>query len=329
MIPAAVLYLNPGITKEEFTALLDETHCTRGSRSKYANWSSFGDSEDLQGHSGLYSAALILRLGYTEEYKSLLQRKRDENGFVIHPPSIFPEPYKKKGKWGNVRYIVTIHERNEILSESMEYEGYIDGPPVEGNIYGLYPFHYEQEGFGVILELHEPKKTRSVKRKVSRRYEETAYGPLIKARILKYNEIIRTENILDLETLVQKYPNLHPERMYDFSQGSGKIYRSPFRWVKQGDKYYLDVDFTANEYQYSDLIVTSEGIRRKAWKIFSYIAGADLEQDKAFVQRFLKAFPEAEKARQKGIVDYWFAAYANQRLMSSADMLRLRAMVLG
>lgn len=91
LVAPAILHMNPGITREEFVALLDQTHSymyVQFDEDDPWDGASKREFEDKDYHSGFGGLADILGLGFTEAYNGMLEPKVDENGFLIKPPYV-------------------------------------------------------------------------------------------------------------------------------------------------------------------------------------------------------------------------------------------------
>ena len=150
------------------------------------------------------------------------------------------------------------------------------------------------------------------------------------------------------EKLWVAYPEYHPEKIYDFNQKKGFLYpykeygegsnSSSFKWIKKGDKYFLDIDnfsriINANsffgletndpfevkswkhfqqgnksKYSLTDIVLTSEAIRRRAWRKLGYNAlffdnRNFIYKNQRTLRRYEKAVLETElivEAKTKG-----------------------------
>ncbi|HIH25474.1 MAG TPA: hypothetical protein HA226_01740 [Nanoarchaeota archaeon] len=136
---------------------------------------------------------------------------------------------------------------------------------------------------------------------------------------------------LDLDGLVKEYRQFSPDYMYDFSQDSGSFTISgaknsiDFRWVKRGDLYYLDEKtfrrIPANGgmfiYGYTDLMLTAEAIKQKAWKLLSRKGLEHLED-------FYKDFSESRIVLEEAIWNGHSSLYAKKQGMSHTELLRWR-----
>jgi len=113
LIPAAILLYNPGITKEEFVELLNETHSSGISRvPETASWKyhkdpgRYKDYEEKDFHDGLHGLAKILRLPWTEQYQTSRTLEESEFGIPIGSPNLLVRAKKRDYEWTTPEYEV-------------------------------------------------------------------------------------------------------------------------------------------------------------------------------------------------------------------------------
>ena len=100
-----------------------------------------------------------------------------------------------------------------------------------------------------------------------------------------------------------------------------------FAWVKVNDRYSLAPETfdrisagsntTAMSFGYTDLVLTAEAIRNRAWKILSY-------KGLKHSPRFMRYFPEARKRYSRAVWDSHTSLSAKQQNMTISDLLRFR-----
>lgn len=320
LIPAAVLLDNPGITKEEFVELLDNCRTASiGSVSKKARWGSFcSRAEDKGLHSGLYGLAQILKL----------EGKRDS------PEDLIVIPYRKGGKWKQ-RYEICIPKRfwGDLVEETIK-------TPLRYKVGDIYEPDYGCPGrIEEILEedvYFPPDEERDTAEEVLV-HEGTAVPYKYEQDIMVIQKVKIKETWIQstvkrfrtIEDLASKFPHFHPEKLYDFSKEKGKlmvsaIFNSDFNWVQKNGKYYLDkstfdkipAGFSFGS-GYTDLILTAEAIKHKAWKLLSY-KGA------IYIDQFLQKFPDSKKRYDQAVWDGHISLWAKSKGMSYSDLMRLR-----
>ena len=92
LVAPAILFKNPGITKEEFVKLLDLTHTPYlWYRSTLDQAWDYYDPENVNEryHSGLEGLAHLLNLPNTEQFCRFQETRYDENDLQIDPPTLF------------------------------------------------------------------------------------------------------------------------------------------------------------------------------------------------------------------------------------------------
>src|SRR3989338_7466866 len=140
LIPIAILYLHPGITKEEYVSLLDNTISGYGLKPFCSDevwlkipWHRFAN-EDSFFHEGFHGLAELLVLDLTEPYKAFLQQEqKDEHGIALSRPSFIHHARKIKSQW-KITYEVT-EELENMLDPSEVIEGYSMEELTPGKIY--------------------------------------------------------------------------------------------------------------------------------------------------------------------------------------------------
>ena len=118
LIAPAIAYSSPGITREEFTELLDKTHSSYHNYNADDAWDLYDERyQDRKYHEGLEGLAEMLRLKKSEEYKEFIKPKADKNGVLIQSPYMLPA---REGK--PYRFEVIIHEKNVIEAPKLVEE---------------------------------------------------------------------------------------------------------------------------------------------------------------------------------------------------------------
>ena len=338
LIPIAILYLHPGITKEEYVCLLDNTISGYGLKPFCSDevwlklpWHRFAN-EDPYFHEGLHGLAELLMINITESYKAYLQQEqKDEHGIALSHPSFIHHVRKIKSRW-KISYEVTEELENKLDPPEI-IEGYSMVVLTPGEIYGDYI------GQGYLIEhILQVRKYRT------NEPDDEPYWYRMQARRISCRKV---DNQFDsLEQLTARFPQFAPEKMYNFSQPSGgfKMVQGVnyparhFRWKMANGKYYLDEQtferlppcwtsssspitnpFYSESYGYTDLVVTAEALRHKAWKVFSW-QGYITER----VVAFLESFPEASRAHASAVWDSFTSYYAKQKGMTNTEFLRMR-----
>ncbi len=155
------------------------------------------------------------------------------------------------------------------------------------------------------------------------------------------------------EVLYDSFPQLQVDSVFDWSPNQGKINLPTlgstssnfgcYRWIRKGNRYFFDpatfdrIDTTSflellkrkevgeeetkgQEYGggYTDLLLTAEAIKRRAWALFSW-SGVFLMGD------FFKQYPFVREVYNQAVVDSHYSLYAKGRGLSYQDLLRVRA----
>jgi len=279
LIAPAVLYNNPGITKEEFVELLNETRTGDGDLKFYnfdhwknALWNFVGVEDDSY-HKGLHGLAFILGLNYSDSFNKIKWKDKDSRGFRLKPPFLSVDSYLVDGKWKTF-YLVDIHTGNKSLE--------------------------------------------------SRIFQE-----------------IETHKFYSVSSLARKHFYFDPEFMYDFSKNEGVFsyppklvdhnFKEGFKWHQKEGKYFLEIEnlrgfskfFNERDFHfqsgYTDLVVTSEALKRKAWKMFTFHA---YEEERT--KLFFREFPEANEVYERAVWDAYTSEGAIENKMSVNEFLRFR-----
>ena len=153
---------------------------------------------------------------------------------------------------------------------------------------------------------------------------------LLKCNSQKIIEITEEEIFNSESELFQKWPQFKPENIYDWSQVNGcfsvLMGDKKFLWKNTNGRFFLD-DETLNkissgfsvtgEYGYTDLILTAETIKHKAWKLLS-------RKGLKHLDTFLKDFPDVIPRYEKAVWNSHTSIYAKNNQMSNLDFIRFR-----
>jgi len=327
LIPAAVLFNNPGVNKREFAELLNKTSSFDIVEfSRRARWNILKvEPEDTSHHDGLHGLAGTLKLKETEKFKSLERRKnKDEHGLIIAAPSLYVKPCKKNGVWMSPKFEVTVHTKNEVSDKVEEISNVGNCKYKIGDVI--------QHWAGLRHYLIE--KILNVKKLKSNGYgDDCEYEPSYSYKLLarEFRELGEVQKFSSLEDLIKAFPRFDPEFMYDFSVESGGLCSGPFNadrfmWVNRADKYYLDpetfnhIPATLNIFSgYTDLILTAEAVKNRAWKLLS-------RRGLKHLHSFLKRFPDSRLSYERAVWDSHTSLWAKSQGMSYTDLLRARCL---
>jgi hypothetical protein len=103
LIAPAVLYMNPGVTREEFSTLLNRTHSMIFPTPGMEICEYRKTAENLRFHTGLEGLAQLLGLNFAERFKQFQEPTFDDHGLLIRPPN-----YGGESEGG--RFFVTVHK---------------------------------------------------------------------------------------------------------------------------------------------------------------------------------------------------------------------------
>jgi hypothetical protein len=300
LISPAILLDNPGITKEEFSSKLQATHYSTDEIDQSAPWDS-----SLPNTFAPPQLPEILGLSYTPGFTRFQQPRRDRNYLDINAPKMDTVFQQVDGHLTAVGYKVIRHIGND-LGEVESLDIYDYGKVQEGDV--ITDYLGDGGDFSVC----------SVTRDT--------------AQVQRITPKINTQTYPSLEDLYQEWPQFKPENMFDFSQTHGTLDYTfgveGFLWKKVDGKYYLDEEtfnrisasFAAGDYinfGYTDLILTAEAIKHKAWKLLSR-RGLDHLDD------FFEAFPDSMVRYEKAVWDSHTSLAAKSKNMTITDFLRMR-----
>ncbi len=126
LIPAAILLDNPGITREEYVELLNQTHSTwiyqfsKDDPWDFTQRANLIISDCRDNHFGIHGLAHLLGLEETEKYKQ--KKTKGKKGIPALAPSLCIFPKRNDRTW-SVEYEVIVHARTEVFPEE-EVHGY-------------------------------------------------------------------------------------------------------------------------------------------------------------------------------------------------------------
>ncbi|MBW3001001.1 hypothetical protein KY341_03930, partial [Candidatus Woesearchaeota archaeon] len=228
LIPAAILLDNPGITREEFVNLLDNTRSAPmvfkkdyGEKIRRARWDTYYPRwEDKLFHRGLHGLAGLLHLEQKPAFEELQKSKNDENGLELRPPFLSVVPHKKNNKWLPPKFTVTVHEKY-VFSKIHEKHEESWHKLQKGELFSDAYYHmYLMRVEDIIKEKHTPTKRSRKSRE--KEYPSPEYNYHLKVRYVRPLE--KTYRFSSLDELVKAHPQFHYDFMYDFSQERGALY---------------------------------------------------------------------------------------------------------
>ncbi|MBS3078684.1 hypothetical protein J4218_01045 [Candidatus Pacearchaeota archaeon] len=333
LISAAVLLSNPGITREEFVELLNQTHSTViTSVPEKAPWEfqkskkRYLKHEDDYLHKGLHGlASYVLSLETTDDFEIKNKLTKDKFGIPIRSPWLSVIGRKYKGEWISPSYEVSYVTETVASEEVKEIEHIDRGSIVVGeiltDIYGLSLIGFVEEVLSEeVVDEHLPEDD----------FGEYSCLTKSKIKIRKFMQIGKRQSFGSLERLLKFFPQFNPEFMYNFSLQEGRL-KAPlgaqglYKWIQKDGKYYLHPE-TINKIPaggcytlggYSNLVATAEAIKQKAWKILSYKGDIHIPQ-------FLHDFPDSRKIYENAVKDAQLSISAKLQGMTNTELLRYR-----
>lgn len=301
LIPAAIIYENPGLTWDQIMDRISKVHVSTGTKfSKDDPLDVYNPDSKYPYHIGLKGFADLFNLELSDQFKAFHQTKTDVHGFPMEP--IEARRYTHYGT-DKPYWEVRIHVGNEVYEE-MEFRDNYDSEIQPGKIIGL--SGDSREGLVTRVVSSKPGKTRYLGRWIP----TTKYT----LRAFPFHRMVNQIEYESDQEFEEAYPVYKTENMYNFNQERGAFditkSRNRFWWVQNDRKYYLDPDtfditplvrrghIYGEGYCLSDLVMTLEAMKCGAWKLFSNRGFDHLGQ-------FKQAYPEAFK-RYEDFVMYAF-----------------------
>jgi hypothetical protein len=320
-IAPAVLHMNPGVTRDEYLHLLNQTHGSSypfhfETEPEKIPLTFFNEKEDDFYFHSLEGLASLLELGRSKEYEEFQKTKFDEDGIPIETPYWYP---RISGKGTFTLFFNEKNETKEII------ENVITKQTSTIKINDVLNFN-DNEFPNVLVKKINKKTFNGL---------ITEYGdfdhkkvPLYKydLYVLPFRKIQRKIIYNSKEELFNAWPIFSPDKEFNWAKEKGSfkgLFNSlrDYQWIKKDNKYYLDeITFdkiSASEYRM--LILTEEAIKDKVWKVFSY-------KGDIWFGQYLKEYPLARKVFEKACIDSHYSIYAKQNNMSHSDLFRMRAL---
>jgi hypothetical protein len=295
LVVASTLYENPeGLTKNELVNIFqNKLHLKKSFQGVYPELK-FGD----------YGFARIFNLEHTQEYLQNRKKYFNENyNYCSKQEIIWPEfplrvihrDHKNIAKG----YII----KNSFDSQDFGvrlFEGYKVGQYIHNDSFDelKIPQKYNSPNYSYLVRDVIATKIKDTLDEKSQDFSREINQKL-------FIEVVEFKNkeyiFKSLDNLMRKYPEYAPEKIFNFNQETGLLYPYPeyghsrdfghFTWIKKGDKYFLDLDVLhkilspnsfyedsswihqenkKSPYSLTDLVLTSEAIRRRNWNIFGY-----------------------------------------------------------
>ena len=333
LIAPAILLDNPGLNKKEFIDALANTHSGGGESGEEIPWDKKGTFNRY--HYGLEGLVGILGLSESAEYLQFIKGSYDENGRHLRAPFLQKvDPEHSDYQVGLHTGYIFGRPRKLMFQSSHKYQ--------EGS--SLTRFSY---GVDFINVKDERKIVNSVISKIVKEEERAEDDYIYDVRARTIRPVIETEYFHDVDSLLAKWPQLHPEYRWDFSQEKGifdiDLGSGSFRWMMKDGRYYLDpisydlmtagfgnfyASFDSNGFNdrkreddsffgYTDLILTAEAIRQGAWKLLSYRGHQHAES-------FVRDFPDSGERYSRAVWDAHSSIAAKKRKMTHSELLRMQ-----
>ncbi|MBI4099921.1 hypothetical protein HY440_02840 [Candidatus Microgenomates bacterium] len=362
----AILFLHPeGLTRKQLAKIRDSVHASQGEHDTLIKEPKrpldyFTPPKQSEWR-GTARIAHELHLNLAPQ----LQNQTDHHGIPTKPIEcgISSLPDKK------TPYHVRIHITNRV---SRPKDKKIEYPVKKGQKKpadyqpGQYLAFGEEDG----LIIRKPK---GVKRERIWSYDEI-YHPARKAddiptittkekfkyfwvHFCRANEVKRIfadEYFPSKRELYLAWPELRPEKYYDFNQPSGSTcftlyngtdisinsngswkFTDRLQWIKKGDKYYFDpenldripvgypcqerekIEMPGAGWGYTDIVLTAEAIKHRAWKMLSTNSFFHLKQ-------FFGAYPDSKEHHERAAWDAMTSLAAKRQGLNVTEFLRLR-----
>ena len=319
LIPAAILFYHPNITKEEFAQKIDEV--------KFSKFKTFEENDPWDSHDSslnfrskrLRNVAEILGLEETKEFKEFSAGRKDKLGIPIKAPQLSVN-----------NCTVYVHQKNKIYSEK-EIESYEWKKLEVRNVW--IEFHGTEKGLVKEIIKEEKLENNGSNEKPKYRY---------KLVLIPFEEVWKIREFSSEKKLLKSWPQFDPEFVYNFSQPEGNFRvsssRDDWKWAQKDGKYFLSPE-TFNKIPdgystsasisecledkppregYRDLVLTAEAIRQKAWKMFSY-------RGLIHTKQFFRDFSDSLEIYSRAVYDSYTSIYAKKKGMTTTEFLRWRA----
>src|SRR3989344_4005837 len=333
LVLPAIMLDNPGLTRDEIVETLGQTHYSEHQKQDPDSpWDVYPPKEPDSYQVRLRKLAEWLRLGVSEAFKDFQSPKKDEAGFLLRAPKLdYLQLWKgkptPKAIWV---YQITTHLGNRLGStqifstlSSDEIKVGEDAKDVE------HLFNEPTVYVTKILNGISRKQEEWLFEGEDPSYQYRYTLGLTPADPITEEEIYRTE-----DELYAAWPQFGPEFRFDFGQQNGKFEvsrtASRFMWINQGGRYYfnpqsfdhMDAGFRTNKdksyliYGYTDLIVTAEAIRQRAWKLLS-------RRGRDFIWDFFIDFPDSRQRYEQAVWDAHTSLAAKKKGMTNTQFIRL------
>ena len=319
LVPVALLWKNPGVTKEEFCELLKNSQWTEHDMKEEDPWDLRGTryNSATQYYTGLHGFASTFGIGpsdFCRDYSNI--EIFDEMGFEKRKPCLGIKPrFTEDFEALEPSYQVIRHIKNEFGKEE----------------FGRRYFTRLDLEDGKIISWGHDLGTSKAKIDF-RNYECNADD--IHVLTHRMDNILEKEHFPDLISLTKSYPQFHPCVEYDFSQEEGSMKPSywtkhgevhPFSWKMEDGKYYLNGErmmdqiygMNGGHYSFQNLVLTGMALERNAGKMIS-------ERGLKHTEGFFRDFPGTREEYERALGDNFTFSHAKKEGMRYSEALRFR-----
>jgi hypothetical protein len=330
LIAPAILWKNPGITREKFVDLLDDTHsCDSTIYDRTRAWTDYDpEFQDSDYHNGLEGLASLLRLETTPEFLKLTKPAHsplDEHNLKILPVTMSELGETVTRKTG-YKFQVKIHKKN-IVSEpirkteesnrNLSVGDIWENKDMEGNV---------SSEKGLVLMIFQ-----EVDQQKSAGYNPSEPRWKYDLEIMPFYQDYDIQYYGTKEELWKAWPIFHPDNKYGWQKKDGSFdirshfFSTDFVWRNDDGRYYLDektfdlipASIRSGAFGYTDLVLTSGALKHNAWKILSRNGLKHFED-------FLEAFPDIKAEYERAIWDSQTSLSAKMQNMTVSEFLRYR-----
>lgn len=341
LIPAAILYNNPGLSKEEFAQAMQPAS---GINSKY--WGS------------LEAVARVLHLQTHDG------REGDIRCYYIAENKDFGY-FRTMTDWDWQDETMMVIQRNHRTFAEEEFT-FVDFSPLQEKkiLYPDWAYRYcqddtEEEHFNVVekdrfFALFEPEDNsegnnpvdynsvmvKSVMEQIGPEYEDTTISRYQqqKIRVVPYQVYVESIKTYDaLDDFFGDYPHLHPLQRFDWTLEEGRLETCmdspPLRWHQKEGKYFLNQEHARKVLKdnyfdkvgmrrypggsWIDLILTAEAVKKGFWKVLEHSGLQHLVE-------FFIAYPEIVQVYNQARFDIDISSFAQKQGLTNSEFLRWR-----
>ena len=341
LIPPAILLDHPGITRGEYANLFHQIFIPEKRETKPKDPLNTVGARPVRYANSLYTVARELGLNFSDDYLKFITPKVDSNGLDLRQPILFSTcdniAYREGDK---EKFEVITHDANLLADPRVLVDTFIRTPGYHKGI--IYEDQYLEEGIVTeVLSKRLVDNTSYIIQTDEGGHEVRT--PIHSDHFYFYDviaipiNIVNTTHTYPTKTELFKYwPQFKAENMYDFSKPNGNFYvdshDDKFFWMMRNGRYYLDpksfdkmpASFNVSyqerpktelpSWGYTDLVITAEVIKHKAWKLFS-------RDGTKYLEEFFSEFPDSRKRYQDATFDAHLSISSGRRGISYSDFL--------